>query len=605
MLLNTHVIKFISLTICAILLSQCTKATEAPVAEPIKVAQPLVSPYTMPATAYLTLAKNKTDGERQSLLIMAAGRLIYDGQWREGRTILSQTNDVTADLANEKRVLLAKIDLIREQPHAAIAKLATVNDVHHLPIYYQVQFHEILANAYQAVANANDSVSERIKLERLLPDEASKTNNHRALWLTLTMLPESELNTLAVEATKGTELEGWMQLALISHQHDDNAQKMIAQIEQWQAHYPAHPGNDILPSPLASVSSNLFASPKQVALLLPLTGPLSGPGGAVKEGFMAGLHASHAPDSVNVRLYNTDANNVESLYQQAVAEGADYIVGPLSKVNVTTIATIDHPVPTLLLNEVGVRPNDRGYQFGLSPSNEARQVATKIRKSGFTRALVIGPAGEWGGEVISAFTRQWRADGGHIIDTLLYRSNDDLNVSMRDFLHVSASEVRQKQLKQLIGQNVESITSRRQDFDVIFLLAYPSKARQIMPLLKYYYAGDVPVYATSEVYAGGVNVMKDKDLDGITFCDMPWVFAHQMGNKSWPEQFNSYNRLYALGMESYALSTKLNQLLVFPSARVNGKRGVLSLTPSQQITRRLAWGQFKKGLALQVNDSLL
>ncbi len=52
---------------------------------------------------------------------------------------------------------------------------------------------------------------------------------------------------------------------------------------------------------------------------------------------------------------------------------------------------------------------------------------------------------------------------------------------------------------------------------MVFLLSYPSKARQIMPLLKYYYAGDVPVYATSSVYTGGVNVMKDRDLNGIIF----------------------------------------------------------------------------------------
>ena len=481
MLLTSRFLKLISIIICAIFLSQCTKATDAPVlSEPEP--QQLVSPYIMSATAYLVLAKNQTGNERQGLLILAAGRLIYDGQWQEGQTILSQTSDLPAELLNEKNILLAKIDLIREQPRAAIAKLAAVLQVHHLPIYYQVQFHEMLAHAYQSVGNATESVSERIKLEKLLPDEASKANNRRALWLTLTMLPMAELNTLALETSGGTELEGWMQLALISRKHFGSADMMLAEVEQWQAHFPEHPGHYILPSPLTSVSASLFSPPKHMALMLPLTGPLAGPGAAIKDGFMAGLQASIRSSAVKVRLYNTDSASIEALYQQAVADGADYVVGPLSKANVATVAAMSHPVPTLLLNDTDVRPSEGAYQFGLSPSNEARQVASKARHNGYTRALVITPTGEWGDDVVSAFAKQWRANGGRIVDTLHYSPNDDMSAFMRNFLHISDSEARGKQLKQLLGQNIEATPSRRQDFDVIFLLAYSSKARQIMPL---------------------------------------------------------------------------------------------------------------------------
>ena len=96
--------------------------------------------------------------------------------------------------------------------------------------------------------------------------------------------------------------------------------------------------------------------------------------------------------------------------------------------------------------------------------------------------------------------------------------------------------------------------------------------------------------------------MKDRDLDGIIFCDMPWVFTHQMGNKNWPEQFNSYNRLYALGMDSYALTTQLNQLLLFPAMGVSDKSGVLYLNSAQQIARILVFGQFRQGLAQQISE---
>src|SRR5690606_30957505 len=148
---------------------------------------------------------------------------------------------------------------------------------------------------------------------------------------------------------------------------------------------------------------------------------------------------------------------------------------------------------------------------------------------------------------------------------------------------------------QLLGSDLQVISSRRQDFDMIFLLAYPGKARQIMPLLKYNYATDVPVFATSTVYAGSLDVKKDKDLDGVIFCDMPWVFSHDLGNKNWPEQFNSYNRLYAMGMDSFALTGKLNQLKIFPALGANENSGVLYLKQNGEIAQTLRWGQFHQG----------
>ncbi|ARG98778.1 penicillin-binding protein activator [Legionella micdadei] len=596
MLLKSLKINFIAIIGSAILLVQCMKIPESqihPTANKTK-ATAAATPYTMPATAYLALAKNQADIEKQNMLIMAAGRFIYDGQWRDGIRTLAQTSNLSPEQANAKNILLAKTDIIRDQPRSAIARLSGVHEISNLSPFYQVQYHEILASAYESVGNRAESVVERIKLERLLSDEMSQANNRRILWLTLTKLPVAELNTLAVEAPDDSELQGWMKLALISRQNQNDAQALFAQVEQWQTQYQGHPANQLLPSPLSAVKPYLHHSPKQIALLLPLSGPLAGPGGAIRDGFMAA--ASNSP--ADIRQYDTAAGNVAALYQQALSEGADYVVGPLSKADVAVVATLEHPVPTLLLNDIDVANSTNVYRFGLSPSNEARQVAVKAGKKGYRRALVIAPSGQWGDEIVAAFTSQWQSNGGVVVDKLAYGNNDDLNVAVRDLLHVSDSQAREKKIKRLLGQRIQAIPRRREDFDMIFLLAYPSKARQIMPLLRYYFAGNVPVYATSTVYAGSPNIMQDKDLDGIIFSDMPWVFAHQMANRNWPEQLNSYNRLYALGMDSYTLSTQLNQLLLFPAMGIDDKSGVLYLNRAQQIARIPAWGQFRGGVAV-------
>ncbi|WP_231950634.1 penicillin-binding protein activator [Legionella spiritensis] len=562
------------------------------------------TPYTMPTAAYLAMAKNQIGEEQQNMLIMAAGRALYDGQWREALSILAQTRDLSPVQKNEKNILMARIDLLREQPRAAIARLSAVRNRENLPEFYQVLYHEQLASAYEASGNASYAVAERIKLERLLPDEASRINNRRVLWLTLTRLPDAELNTMGVEASDGSELQGWMKLALVARRQSGQPDAMLTQVAQWQEEFPGHPANKLLPSSLSAVKPYLYPKPRHMALLLPVTGPLAGPGGAVRDGFMAAYNASNPNSQTSVRIYNTAAGDVTRLYQQALEDGADYVVGPLAKNDVAIVASMSHPVPTLLLNDNEVRTGSNAYRFSLSPANEARQVAAKAGKKGLKHVLIIAPSGSWGDEIVAAFTDQWQAGGGMVIDRLAFDDHTDLNTAVRELLHVSESEAKEKQFRRGAEPDGVFVPKRRQDFDMIFLLAYPSKARQIMPLLKYYFAGDVPVYATSAVYAGNTNTMRDRDLDGIIFCDMPWVFNHQLANKNWPEQLNSYNRLYALGMDSYALTTQLNQLILFPAMGINDKSGVLYLNRAQQVARILAWGKFKGGVAELTSETI-
>ncbi len=320
---------------------------------------------------------------------------------------------------------------------------------------------------------------------------------------------------------------------------------------------------------------------------------------------MAASDASPRAKYTTIRVYDTNSANILSLYQQALEDNAEFVIGPLSKADVAKVAASNHPVTTLLLNDLDRRTQDNAYQFGLSPNTEARQVAVRAHKYGYSRVLVIAPSGTWGDDVLASFANQWRSQGGQVVDSLRYGAEDDLTTRMREFLHINVRDMRRKPTKKSAGESyLASVPPHRQDFDVIFLLAYPAKARQIVPLLKYYYVGDIPVYATSAVYAGNLDRQKDRDLDGVIFCDMPWVFNHQTyHNPYWPEQLNSYNRLYALGLDSYALTSQLNQLLLFPALGVHDQTGVLYMTPLHQIARISQWGQFRQGVVQPIYEN--
>jgi len=581
---------------CFGLLVQCTTINPNHIG-----GRPLASPYTMPAEAYIALANNHLGEEKQALLLLATGRLVEEGRWQEANAILPQIKPASSLQLDKKNLLIAKIDLLRKRPRAAINRLAMIQHIDQLSLYEQAQFHEVLADAYKTLGKSLESINERIKLDNLLPDEASRANNRRALWLTLTHLPIAELNTLVIETPTGSKLSGWMELALIARQDSGDPNKLLKKLKQWQQQYNHHPALSLLPSSIDSMQGRLYAKPRHIALILPLSGPLSGPGHAVQDGFMAAFRAHDSATTTTVHIYDTHQLGAAKAYHHALAAGADYVIGPLSKPDVQIVASMPHPAPTLLLNNVPTYTQNHAFQFGLSPPNEARQVARKARQAGFSRTLVIAPTGAWGNKALRAFSSEWHSLRGHIVDTLRFDPNnkDNLNESVRELLHAVSDKERKEQLKALAEDpNLEHPPLRREDFDMIFLLASPSDARQIMPLIRYYYAGKVPVYATSSVYAGTENTIADRDLNGITFCDMPWVLAHpNMGHRHWSEHFNSYSRLYAMGMDSYALSTELNALQLFPALGLGNETGALYLTRNHRISRILSFGKFEQGVA--------
>lgn len=333
-------------------------------------------------------------------------------------------------------------------------------------------------------------------------------------------------------------------------------------------------------------NSASMAQSKQIALLLPLSGPAGASGNAVKNGFMAAAEKSSSP--VNIRVYNTADTDVGVVYRRAVAEGADCVVGPLEKEQVQHIAMMStdsvNPVKTLALNYVDVpaTPNNVSrfvYQFGLSPIDEAVQVAQYAHQNGQHSALIISPQGPWGKGVIQAFKNEWIKNGGVIAGQFEYMPSQDLGPYIRQLLQVNDGV----QYKELPPEG-----HRRQDADMIFLAALPPKARQIDPLLKFYYAGDLPVYSISLVYSGIPSPQMDQDLNGIRFDDMPWIFDPQAA------QLSHLPRLYALGMDAYTLVAKYPNWQ--SSQSIQGKTGVISWN-GHRVNRHVIWAQFVNGNA--------
>lgn len=351
--------------------------------------------------------------------------------------------------------------------------------------------------------------------------------------------------------------------------------------------------------------------PKHIALLLPVTGPLAAQASAIRNGFFAAYYQDKQQGSAPVvKVYDTQPGNIPALYQQALAEGADFVVGPLTKDNVAQLVSGPSlSVPTLALNTLDNNDSriDHLYQFGLSPIDEATQAAMRIAHDGHSRVILMTQNGEWNQKVVAAFEKQWQSEGGQIVTRFSFGAIADLNNGIPRLLNIEDSQHRARSLQSVVHEKLRYTMRRRQDFDAIFLVATPDLARQILPLLRFYYTGSIPVYATSSIYSGIPRTSVDEDLNGVIFDDMPWVLNNPNMPQNlvslrdnvhslWPSSYQRYSRLYALGVDAYQVIPNLEKLSNSAQTSVMGATGQLYLLPNQHLYRQLPWAKMMNGV---------
>ena len=484
--------------------------------------------------------------------------------------------------------------------------------------------------------SANTAKTPQDLIHNSLKLEKSRTLNSQQIWLNLTALDAEELLPLSLSATF-EETKGWFQLAWLFRAHQDNLDSQITELNHWLAQYPEHPAASPLPESLAILSQLVQQRPNKIALLLPQKGPYLPASRAIQNGFLAAhytdtkgtttntppaeanatLQPQTSPQpqtSLQIRVY--DSSNTDTFidtYQQAVLDGAELIIGALQKENVKALqhySLSDEsqlekgglPVPTIALNQGDIDTQNPSnlFQFGLSPDDEARQVATHALEYEYKNAAVLYPDSPWGERVFNAFNEQWTRFGGTTTASATFDNKGNYSSAIKQMLMIQQSQSRANELKRMLGTAFEFQPRRRQDIDFVFILASPKQARQIKPLLNFHYASDIPVYATSHIYSGKPKTSKDRDINGIEFCDIPWLLATptetQLNlNHAWPNTASRYRRLNALGVDAYRLHARIQLLTGVPDARFFGATGVLSLSPQNLILRELNWAKFKNG----------
>ena len=568
--------------------------------------------FSAAAEKYLTLAKSYPNNKIKYQL-GAVDALIKNQETDRAQQIIDllppdKLTDIQLVLKKiyESQILLTKNEI--EKAYAQLNILLPPDT----PRYVLAEFYETRVIILQLKKEFYAVAKERILLNSYLNDAQDISDNYQNLWQSLSKLSVKELDSYQADSTE--ILSSWLKLCIINKTMLQNTTNLQAAIAAWQQRYPDHPALvNIIPE-IINISQKSGEQPSQVALLLPFANRHKDASIAVREGFMAAWYETRDNKPI-VKIYNTDAENVITRYAQAINEGADFVVGPLQKDAITKlIEQSDISVTTLVLNLYNGKndisnsshpsPIPAIIQFGLSPEEEAKQVAERAWFDGHARAITITARDARSRRIHDAFSTHWQKLGGTILEhTSIGQNAEELGIAIKNVLKIDQSEQRSKILRDKLRRNLKSETRRRQDVNLIFMAVPPMIARQLVPQLRYYRTDDIALYSISDIYTGHINTREDNDINGVFFVDMPWVIdpeneyspLSRMIERYRKPAHSAYRRLYAFGIDAYRLISRVAELSLRPTRQYEGKTGYIKIDKEGKVERRLIWAQFVQG----------
>ncbi len=555
------------------------------------------------ARQYEALAGQVSGTESSDMLLRAAGEYLAAHQTGDAARMLAALRPpLTAALSFEQQMLEAQLDLARGQAGQAWHQIAQAQE----PGAPQdaLAYLELKRRVAFAAARPADAVRAEMDAERFLktPDE------RRAARITLLEeLRDASERGMQIhpQAAEDSTVRGWLALAGVVAQAARAPASAASLLEAWRVGFPGHPADTVLGSAPLGLSAASAGAQPHIALLLPLTGEAASAAATVRDGFMTAYYVGSPSGRPRIRIYDTGALSVSEAVNQATADGADFIVGPLTREAVLAAADLRTPHPPMLA--LNFLPPERQapaglYQFALSPEEEAREVARRILADGHRHGIALAPLGDWGNRVLAAFKDELAAGGGTLLDTARFDpALTDFAPVITDVLRIDESNDRLKRLESTLGAKLAFQPRRRDDIDFIFEASVSAPtARLLRTQLKFYFAGDVPAYATSDSFQPDPNA--NQDLDGLNFPDMPWMLGgglpdsvHAAATTAWPVEGPSLDRLFAFGFDAYRLLNALRTAPTGGAVNIEGMSGSLTLDASGRVRRQLEWAQLRGG----------
>lgn len=288
----------------------------------------------------------------------------------------------------------------------------------------------------------------------------------------------------------------------------------------------------------------------KMAILLPLSNDSLGEAAQVVR---QGIEAAWKVDGdAELRWYTTRLDDVQARYQQALSEGAEVVIGPLTRPEIAAIAPLVK-MPTLALNTLPANPAPGLYALHLAAEADAEQVAQAMHHAGSVFPMLMVGSDPLSQRQAQAWTAAWVELAGRQPRTLRWPAE------------------------------AERWQQQRESVDAVAVMLNTAEWAALRQTL-----GSVPAYLPPSL-----NEQAPVGSEGlaITVLDMPWLLTPDTGvSARYPRPLepltHATERLYALGIDAFRVARRLAGRNT-PGLWLDGVSGRLQLGSGREVQRRL------------------
>lgn len=317
---------------------------------------------------------------------------------------------------------------------------------------------------------------------------------------------------------------------------------------------------------------------QKLAVFLPLSGKYKQISLQIRNGLIKNVLLKHP--NITLTFYDTEENNnLVTLYQQAMDDGNDWVIGPLKKQNIQQLNTLNAENITAL-NQL-----DQTFtfiQFSLRTPSEPTQIEDKLCQANYRHLGILSSQSTGDLNLGQTLTYLWRQMPLHHAAFNSYPTrHPNLRKALGDLINETESQNRKANLRWLLQEKLTFFPRTRKDLQAIILIGNRERVAVFKPQFKFFDL-KLPIYGTSKLTPKNLqHANPTKDLSKVIFPTLPAALNTTPANTV----------LEAFGWDSVELT--LNHTLLAPNLCLNtGLTGALQVDEDKKVDRRLSWATY-------------
>ena len=320
-----------------------------------------------------------------------------------------------------------------------------------------------------------------------------------------------------------------------------------------------------------------------------------------------------ANPGAELKIYDTSAQPLDQVLAQVQQDGASIVVGPLLKNNVEALMKSNTTLNVLALNQPEQVQNRANIcYFALSPEDEARDAARHIHEQGKQAPLLLIPRSTLGDRVANAFADEWQKIGGGVVLQQKFGSASELRAGVNGGAGIAlngspvSASLPQQQSVTIGGLTIPAPPTDAQisgggKVDSAYIVATPEEIAFIKPMIAMRNGSQsgATLYASSRSAQGTAGPDFRLEMEGLQYSEIPMLAGSnpQLMQQALGAVRNDYSlaRLYAMGVDAWALANHFTQMRQVPGFELNGNTGDLTADQDCVINRKLSWLKYQQG----------